>query len=145
MSELRRRYEIDNHLGRHAKALKSLHALHEYDELKLYTIKHVLYREALELYKYQTDLLRDMTQLYADYLYDQSKYQEAAIGKILGYSNSRRYFFRRLTRYSKHTNLLGSANQLMNPTRLRTCGKNVSIAQVSFPFPRFKWQSWPSL
>nr|KMM73499.1 IKI3-like protein [Coccidioides posadasii RMSCC 3488] len=79
LPELRRRYEIDNHLGRYAKALKSLHALHEYDELKLYTIKHTLYREALELYKYQPDLLRDMTQLYADYLHDQSKYKEAAI------------------------------------------------------------------
>ncbi|KAI2082021.1 putative elongator complex protein 1 [Ophidiomyces ophidiicola] len=87
MTELRRRYEIDNHLGRNVKALKSLHALHEYDELKLYTIKHVLYREALELYKYQPELLRDMTQLYADYLHDQSKYKEAAIGKSFKYSS----------------------------------------------------------
>ncbi|WEW55517.1 Putative elongator complex protein 1 [Emydomyces testavorans] len=79
LAELRRRYEIDNHLGRYAKALKNLHALHEHEELKLYTIKHSLYREALELYKYQPDLLRDMTQLYADHLHDQSKYKEAAI------------------------------------------------------------------
>ncbi|OJD18861.1 hypothetical protein AJ78_01116 [Emergomyces pasteurianus Ep9510] len=79
MPELRRQYEIDNHLGRVRKALKSLHALHAYDELKLYAIKHTLYSDALELYKYQPELLRDMSQLYADYLYDQSNYKEAAI------------------------------------------------------------------
>ncbi|KAF3491898.1 elongator complex protein 1 [Arthroderma uncinatum] len=79
VSELQRKYEIDNHLGRFTKALKSLHALGSYDDLKLYTIKHSLYKDALELYKYQPDLLRDMTQLHADYLYDQSNYKEAAI------------------------------------------------------------------
>ncbi|KAK2875378.1 hypothetical protein FQN49_001649 [Arthroderma sp. PD_2] len=79
VSELERKYEIDNHLGRFTKALKSLHTLGSYDDLKLYTIKHSLYKDALELYKYQPDLLRDMTQLHADYLYDQSNYKEAAI------------------------------------------------------------------
>lgn len=79
--ELRRRYEIDNHLGRHAKALKSLHALKQYDDLKQYTIKHRIYKEALDLYKYQPELHREMSHLYADYLNDQSNYKEAAIGK----------------------------------------------------------------
>ncbi|KAM5455745.1 putative elongator complex protein 1 [Microsporum audouinii] len=79
VSELQRKYEIDNHLGRFAKALKSLHALGSYDDLKLYTIKHSLYKDALELYKYQPDLLHDMTKLHADYLYDQSNHKEAAI------------------------------------------------------------------
>ncbi|EFQ98733.1 elongator complex protein 1 [Nannizzia gypsea CBS 118893] len=79
VSELQRKYEIDNHLGRFTKALKTLHALGSYDDLKLYTIKHSLYKDALVLYKYQPELLRDMTQLYADYLYDQSNYKEAAI------------------------------------------------------------------
>ncbi|KLJ10002.1 elongator complex protein 1 [Blastomyces silverae] len=79
MPELRRQYEIDNHLGRVRKAIKTLHALHAYDELKLYAIKHTLYSDALELYKYQPELLRDMSHLYADYLYDQSNYKEAAI------------------------------------------------------------------
>lgn len=53
-----------------------------YDDLKLYTIKHSLYKDALELYKYQPDLLHDMTKLHADYLYDQSNHKEAAIGEI---------------------------------------------------------------
>ncbi len=81
MPELRRHYEIDNHLGRFPKALEALHALRAYDELKLYAIKHTLYSKALELYKYQPELLRDMSHLYADYLYDQSNYKEAAIGR----------------------------------------------------------------
>lgn len=45
-------------------------------------MKYSLYREALDLYKYQPDHLRDMTRLYADYLYEQSNQREAAIGKI---------------------------------------------------------------
>jgi elongator complex protein 1 len=83
MPDLRRKYEIDNHLGRHAKALRSLHALKQYDDLKLYAIKHSLYKEALELYKYQPEQHREMSQVYADYLYDQSNYAEAAIGKSI--------------------------------------------------------------
>lgn len=62
--------------------MKHLHALGAYNELKQYAIKHSLYREALELYKYQPEQLREMTQLYADYLYEQSNYKEAAIGKF---------------------------------------------------------------
>lgn len=49
--------------------------------MEQYAVKHSLYREALELYKYQAEQLREMTRLYADYLYGQSNYQEAAIGK----------------------------------------------------------------
>lgn len=49
--------------------------------MKQYAVKHSLYREALELYKYQAEQLREMTLLYADYLYSQNDYQEAAIGK----------------------------------------------------------------
>jgi elongator complex protein 1 len=56
--------------------------LKSYDELKLYVIKHSLYREAIELYKHQAEQLRDMIQLYADYLHDQSNYKEAAIGEF---------------------------------------------------------------
>ncbi|KAE8150092.1 IKI3 family-domain-containing protein [Aspergillus avenaceus] len=79
MPELRRKFEIDNYLGRSAKALKHLHALEAHDELKAYSIKHVLYKDAIDLYKYQQEQLREMTNLYADYLYDQSKYKESGI------------------------------------------------------------------
>lgn len=81
LPELRKHFEIDNYLGRLGKALKHLHALNAYDELQAYAIKHSLYKEALDAYKYQPEQLRDMTNIYADYLYDQSKHKEAAIGK----------------------------------------------------------------
>ena len=76
LPELRRQFEIDNYLGRWAKALGHLHVLNAHDELRAYAIKHVLYKDAIDLYKYQQEQLRDMTNLYADYLYDQSKYKE---------------------------------------------------------------------
>ncbi|KAH8697212.1 putative killer toxin sensitivity protein [Talaromyces proteolyticus] len=79
LPELRRQFEIDNFLGRFTKALKHLHALNVYDELKQYAVKHNLYRDALELYKYQPDQLKDMTHLYADYLQEQNNHKEAAI------------------------------------------------------------------
>lgn len=79
----RRRFEIDNYLGRWAKALKHLHALSAYDEIRSYVIKHELYKEAIDLFKYQQEQLRDMTHVYADFLYDQSKYKDAGIGMAL--------------------------------------------------------------
>ncbi|KAJ0420730.1 IKI3 family-domain-containing protein [Aspergillus carlsbadensis] len=79
LPELRRYYEIDNYLGRWAKALKHLHALGVHDELREYTVKHVLYKDAIDIYKYQPELLHQITHLYADYLYGESKYQDAGI------------------------------------------------------------------
>ncbi|KAL2852834.1 IKI3 family-domain-containing protein [Aspergillus pseudoustus] len=79
LSELRRHYEIDNYLGRWAKALKHLHALGVHDELREYTVKHVLYTDAIDIYKYQPELLHQITHLYADYLYGESKYKDAGI------------------------------------------------------------------
>lgn len=39
----------------------------------------------MELYKYQPENLTEMTHLYADYLYEQNNYKEAAIGKWKAY------------------------------------------------------------
>lgn len=77
----RRKFEIDNHLSRFEKALGHLYTLNVHDEISAYVVKHVLYKEALGLYKYQTEQLREITELYADYLHDQSKFKDAAIGK----------------------------------------------------------------
>ncbi|EAL90074.1 killer toxin sensitivity protein (IKI3), putative [Aspergillus fumigatus A1163] len=79
LPEDRRRFEIDNYLGRWAKALKHLHALNAYDEIRVYVIKHELYKEAIDLFKYQPEQLRDITHIYADFLHDHSKYKEAGI------------------------------------------------------------------
>jgi elongator complex protein 1 len=81
LPELRRQFEIDNHLSRFTKALKNLYTLNAHEEIRAYVVKHVLYKEALELYKYQNEQQREITELYADYLQDQSKYKDAAIGK----------------------------------------------------------------
>lgn len=67
-------------MGRHTKAIKHLHALDAHDELRAYAIKHVLYKDAIDLYKYQPEQLHDITNTYADYLHDESKYKEAGIG-----------------------------------------------------------------
>ncbi|KAJ5570934.1 hypothetical protein N7535_004594 [Penicillium sp. DV-2018c] len=79
LPETRRKFEIDNHLSRFQKALGHLYALNAHDEIRAYVVRHVLYKEALELYKYQTEHQREITELYADYLQDQSKYKDAAI------------------------------------------------------------------
>lgn len=82
MPLLRRQYSIDNHLGRHKKALKHLFDLDAFDEVKTYTVKHDLYQEALELYRYREDNLREIMRLYADHLHQTSKFREAGIGKL---------------------------------------------------------------
>lgn len=66
-----------------------MYALNAHDEISAYVAKHVLYKEALELYKYQTEYQREITKLYADYLQDQSKYKDAAIGKWFGCNKAR--------------------------------------------------------
>lgn len=45
-------------------------------------LKHSLYTEALELYRYRPDELSDIMRLYADYLRDNSKPKEAGIGDL---------------------------------------------------------------
>ncbi|EXJ58709.1 hypothetical protein A1O7_06138 [Cladophialophora yegresii CBS 114405] len=71
LAPLRRQYTIDNHLKKYEKALISLHALGEHDEVKAYVVKHGLYTRALDLYKYDAGTaghLAAITRLYAEYL-----------------------------------------------------------------------------
>lgn len=82
LQELRRQFEIDNHLSRFAKALKHLHALNSHGEIQPYIVKHVLYKEALDIFKYEREQQRDITLIYGEYLQDQSKYKDAAIGML---------------------------------------------------------------
>lgn len=78
LPELRRRYTIDNHLKRYAKALVSLHTLQAHEEVSSYTVKHSLYTTALALYKYDQPHLASITRLYADHLSSQSQHTSAA-------------------------------------------------------------------
>ncbi|KAJ5579148.1 hypothetical protein N7450_008015 [Penicillium hetheringtonii] len=79
LPETRRKFEIDNHLSRFEKALKHLFALAAHEEIQAYVIKHILYKEALEIYKYQPDHQKQITHLYAEYLEGNSKPKDAAI------------------------------------------------------------------
>lgn len=79
MSELRRQCTIDDHLGRHAKALTHLHRLNAFKEVCAYTKKHVLYQDALSLYRYDEPNVNAIMHLYAIYLESVSNFREAGI------------------------------------------------------------------
>jgi len=79
MTELRRRLSIDDHLGRHSKALAHLHSLDAFTELQNYTQKHSLYQSALSLYRYNPAEHAALTLLYAQHLESKSIFKEAAL------------------------------------------------------------------
>ncbi|KAK3082365.1 hypothetical protein LTS18_004277 [Coniosporium uncinatum] len=79
MPPLRRRFNIDNDLGRRAKALTSLHKMEAFEELKTYTQKHDLYNSAMSLCKYQPTHLSDLTRLYAHHLTSTNRFKEAGL------------------------------------------------------------------
>lgn len=118
LPETRRQFEIDNHLSRFVKALKHLHTLGADDEILAYVTRHVLYKEALELYKYQPEQQKEITRLYADYLQDQSKHKDAAIGEFGATVITKSHF----TNENQHTNHLLCTMRLTNATNARICG-----------------------
>ncbi|KAL3427673.1 elongator complex protein (IKI3 family protein) [Phlyctema vagabunda] len=79
MTELRRRFSIDDYLARHSKALTHLHSLDSFGELQAYTQKHSLYQSAISLYRYNPEQLATITALYAEYLESKSSFKEAAL------------------------------------------------------------------
>ncbi|KAH6605033.1 hypothetical protein Trco_006740 [Trichoderma cornu-damae] len=87
LSELRRKFEIDDHLARRQKALGHLQSLDEFDELCDYARKHGLYQDALKLYRYDPPRLQTLTEIYAIYLESKSQYREAG----LAYESVRNY------------------------------------------------------
>lgn len=78
-TELRRKFTIDNDLGRHSRALDHLHALNDFDELKRYVQKHELYSAAIELYRYQDAQMNALMRLYANFLTGRNRFKEAGI------------------------------------------------------------------
>lgn len=79
MTELRRRFSIDDFLARHTKALGHLHTLDAFTELQAYTQKHSLYQYALGLYRYNPPQHATLTKLYAQHLESKSNFKEAAL------------------------------------------------------------------
>ncbi|KAF2399320.1 IkappaB kinase complex, IKAP component [Trichodelitschia bisporula] len=76
---LRQHFTIDNDLGRHSKALSSLHELDAFDELAAYAEKHALYAPAIDLYKYNPARLAALTRLYAAHLASNNRNHEAGL------------------------------------------------------------------
>ncbi|WYZ37299.1 hypothetical protein EsH8_II_000805 [Colletotrichum jinshuiense] len=79
LPDLRRKFEIDDHLDRRTKALSHLKALDAFDELAKYTTKHALYQDALGLYRYDQARHQALTGLYASYLESNSKHRDAGL------------------------------------------------------------------
>ncbi|KAI0378302.1 IkappaB kinase complex, IKAP component [Hypomontagnella monticulosa] len=79
LSDLRRKFAIDDHLGRHEKALSHLQSLQEHKEAQGYTVKHALYAAALKIYRYDQPNLTELTRLYAIYLESKSRFREAGL------------------------------------------------------------------
>ncbi|KAI5847254.1 IKI3 family-domain-containing protein [Morchella snyderi] len=92
MENTRRRFTIDDHLGRYTKACGYLCALGDvaFSEMSGYIIKHELYRTALDLFKYNQEKLKVIMGLYATYLEGASRYPDAGLCyEFLGdYSNA---------------------------------------------------------
>ncbi|KAL8966666.1 MAG: hypothetical protein Q9197_005859 [Variospora fuerteventurae] len=78
MEPVRRKFSIDDHLGRFKKALHHLHDLSAFDELQAYTVRHNLYEHALSLHRHDTAKYASLMRLYADNLKSTSRFKEAA-------------------------------------------------------------------
>ena len=79
MTDLRRRFAIDDYLSRHTKALGHLHTLKAFEEVQSYTQKHFLHKFALGLYRYNPTEHSTLISLYAQHLESKSNFKEAAL------------------------------------------------------------------
>ncbi|RKF59894.1 Elongator complex protein 1 [Golovinomyces cichoracearum] len=90
MTPLRRQFSIDNHLGKHAKALIWLYEIDEFNEIKAYVQKHSLYLDALSLYQHKPTNYAIIMSLYASFLESKSDYSSAALAyeSLSNYTNA---------------------------------------------------------
>ena len=79
LPEARRKHVIDDHLGKREKALVHLHSLNIFDELKSYVLKHTLYSQALELFRFDAVKHDEIFHLYAEHLEATSKFHQAGL------------------------------------------------------------------
>ncbi|EHA55569.1 elongator complex protein 1 [Pyricularia oryzae 70-15] len=79
LSQLRRCFTIDDHLGNREKALGHLKADSDFEGVKDYAVKHSLYQDALGLYRYEAEQSRTLMALYAEYLESNSRNREAGL------------------------------------------------------------------
>jgi elongator complex protein 1 len=85
MEVTRRKFSIDDHLSRPAKASCHLYEMGNdvFEEMKNYVVKHELYSTALRLYRYNHEKLQVIMGLYATFLEGVSRYPDAGLGKLL--------------------------------------------------------------
>lgn len=81
LEPLRRQFDIDTHLKRYSKALVHLAAIGDsaFEELKDYLVDHVLYKDALDIFKYDTAKQDKILSLQAHYLCTKSEYQQSGL------------------------------------------------------------------
>ncbi|CAK7567731.1 MAG: Putative elongator complex protein 1 [Sporothrix epigloea] len=79
MSEIWRKFSIDEYLERHERALGHLADSADFGKFLEYTNKHQLYKKALNIYRYNADRLAVITNAYAEYLETQSKFRDAGL------------------------------------------------------------------
>ncbi|KAK9448895.1 IKI3 family-domain-containing protein [Limtongia smithiae] len=86
MTPLRRNFTLDCHLGRYSKAIVHLADLKldgngndVFDELVEFMVKHELYKDALQIYKYEPTKTYAILRAYAHFLRDKSEFKEAGL------------------------------------------------------------------
>ncbi|PSN68687.1 IkappaB kinase complex, IKAP component [Corynespora cassiicola Philippines] len=79
LPDLRRKFKIDDQLGRRTKALNHLKDLQVFDEVQDYVVKHTLYPEALKMYQYDSTHFKEIMRVYADYLSSTNNHKDAAL------------------------------------------------------------------
>lgn len=84
---VQRKFQIDDDLRRYSKALSHLHEYAGIERIISYTEKHELYREALELNKYNKGNHEKILRAYADFMNSRNRFHEAAIGMSSQYSS----------------------------------------------------------
>ncbi|WFD41450.1 Putative elongator complex protein 1 [Malassezia psittaci] len=78
------RFCVDDHLGKHTRALHHLsHVGERFDQLLSYTVEHKLYREALDAFNKDFEKQRKIYDLFGDYLLDHQRASEAASAYLL--------------------------------------------------------------
>ena len=53
-----------------------------FEEFKTYMRKYQLYEDALQMYRYHEDSVKDIMGSYADHLLRESKFKDAGVGKL---------------------------------------------------------------
>lgn len=81
LDTLRRQFEIDTYLKRYPKALKHLAAIGDsvFDELQEYVVEHDLYKEALEIFKYEVPKQDQILLLQAAFMLLKNQHQQAGL------------------------------------------------------------------